>query len=107
MDKETQSKINQLQLLEQNISNLSFQKQNFQAQLTEVESALDELKNTQGLVFKIVGPMMIHSTKDKLEKELNEKKEIILLRIKTLEKQENQIQKKAKNLQEEVVKEIK
>ncbi|MBS3159340.1 prefoldin subunit beta [Candidatus Woesearchaeota archaeon] len=102
----TDKKINQLQQLEQNISNISFQKQNFQSQLTEVESAINELEHSNSNVYKIIGQIMVNAEKDALKQELNEKKEIINLRIKTLEKQEDQIKEKARILQEDVIKEI-
>lgn len=39
ISKDAQEKISQLQLLEQNLQNLLLQRQQFQAQLTEIESA--------------------------------------------------------------------
>ena len=44
MEKETEQKIQQLSLLEQNMQNTSVQKQGFHVQLLEVESALEELE---------------------------------------------------------------
>ena len=45
--------------------------------------------------------------KDDLKNDLNSKKEIVELRVKSLEKQETQIKDKASKLQEEVLKEMK
>ena len=50
---------------------------------------------------------MVADKKEDLEKDLKEKKERMQLRIKTMEKQENQIKEKAKKLQDEVSKSIK
>ena len=47
VSKETEKKINQLQLLEQSMQNLSMQKQQFQLQQVEIESALKELDNVR------------------------------------------------------------
>ena len=106
-DKETQNKIAQLQMLEQNIQNFSMQKQTMQTQLIEVDNALEELEKSKGNVYKIIGTVMIASEKENLKKDLDSKKEIILIKIKSIEKQENQLREKAAKLQEEVLKEIK
>ena len=106
MTKETEEKIGQLQMMEQNLQNFLMQKQQFQGQLVEIESALRELKDSKD-AYKIVGNIMISSTKEDLEKDLNEKKETIELRIKTLEKQESTIKEKASSTQGEVMEQLK
>ena len=105
MSKETEQKIAQLQLYEQSLQNILIQKQQFQSQLMEIESALSELETTKE-AYKIVGNIMVASKKEDLKDDLESKKEISNLRIKTLEKQENQIREKAKKLQEEISKKI-
>lgn len=107
MKEDQQNKIMQLQMMEQNIQNVLSQKQGFQAQAAEIENALTELKETQEQVFKVIGTTMISMDKNKLEKELNSKKEILDLKIKNFEKQEKQIKEKFEELQSEVVKNIK
>ena len=106
MDKETEQGIQHLQLLEQNLQNFLLQRQQFQAQLIEVDSALEELKDKKE-AYKIIGNIMVKSSKTDLEKDLKKKKEILDLRIKNLEKQEEKIQEKSKTIQEEVLKKIK
>ena len=107
MNKETEKRIQQLQLIEQNLNNIIMQKQSFQMQLMENENALSEIEKTKKDVYKIVGTIMISSDKDHLKKELNEQKEILDLRIKNLEKQENNFKEKAEDIQKEVMKDIK
>jgi len=82
------------------------QKQQFQIQLIEIESALKELEKTDS-AYKIVGNIMVLSKKDELSKDLESKKEITALRIKTLEKQEADIKEKTTRLQAEVMKMMK
>ena len=106
MTKETEEKIGQLQMMEQNLQNFLMQKQQLQGQLVEIESALRELKDSKE-AYKIVGNIMISSTKEDLEKDLNEKKTTIELRIKTLEKQESTIKEKASSTQAEVMEQLK
>jgi len=105
LPKETEQKIGQLQMLEQNMQASMMQKQQFQTQLIEIESALSELKNTNR-AYKIVGNIMIDSTKEDLVADLSQKKEMFELRIKSFEKQEEQFKAKAKKLQEELLSEI-
>ncbi|MBU0929686.1 MAG: prefoldin subunit beta [Nanoarchaeota archaeon] len=106
LSKETEAKIIELQTFEQNLNNFAMQKQRFQITQTEIENAIEELKKTKEDAYKIIGSIMIKSKKEDLEKDLNEKKEIIDLRIKNIEKQENKIKEKASELQKEVMSKI-
>jgi prefoldin beta subunit len=106
MEKETEKKMEQLRLIEQNLHAFLIQKQQFQTQLIETESALKELENTKES-FKIIGNIMISSDKEELKKDLKKKKEIIELRIKNVEKQENKLREKAGSMQSEVINELK
>ena len=106
IQKETEQKIAQLQLFEQSLQNILMQKQQFQTQVIEIESALKELETTKE-AYKIIGNIMVASKKEEIKKDLESKKEAMSLRVKTIEKQEDQIREKAKKLQEEVSKNIK
>jgi len=106
MDKNTEQKVARLQLLEQNMQNFAMQKQQFQAQIFDIDSAIEELKDSEES-FKIVGNIMVKADKEKLEKELKEKKGMLELRINTIEKQEKQLKDKSKELQKEVLDNIK
>ncbi len=103
---DTEKAINQFQLLEQNLTNLAVQRQQFQSQLVEVESALGELKTTQ-TSYKILGNIMVQTDKAGLEKELKEKQDMLQVRIKTLENQEAKLKEKADALQKDMLKEMK
>lgn len=105
MTKETEQKIGQLQMFEKSLQNFLAQKQQFQMQLAEIESALNELNNVEE-AYKIVGSLMIKGDKGALKKELSEKKDIISLRVNTIEKQEKEIREKALNLQQEVMSQL-
>ncbi len=104
--KETQESISKLQMIEQNVQSLLMQKQQFQAQLFEVESALKEIEKTEE-AYKIVGNVMIKADKTALKTELNAKKEIVDLRLKNIDKQEKQLKDKAETLQKEVMGKLK
>ena len=106
VSKETQENISKLQLIEQNVQTLLMQKQQFQAQMFEVESALKEIEKTSE-AFKIIGNIMIKTEKADLKTELDKKKEIIDLRLKNIDKQEKQLREKGESLQKEVMSKIK
>lgn len=92
-----------MHLLEQNMQNLLLQKQAFQMELAETDSALEELKNSGEEVFKIIGQLMIKSEKPKLVEELENKKRILELRLKSFEKQEKIFDDKIENLREGLI----
>jgi len=107
LNKETEEKIAQLQLMEQNMQNVIMQKQAFQTQLFEIDNALKELEKTKDETYKIVGPIMVSINKKDLKDDLQSKKEVIELRIKNLEKQEKKIKEEATQLQSDVMKKLK
>ena len=107
IDKETQEKIQELQAYEQNLHGLLLQKQAFQMELSETENALSEISKSKEDIFKLIGNIMIKTSKEKTEKELDHKKELLSIRLKSIEKQENQLTKQLEELKEEVMKKIK
>jgi len=106
LSKETEQKIGQLQMFEQSLQSFLGQKQQFQVQLVEIESALGELDNSDK-AYKIIGNIMVESNKNELKADLQSKKEMLELRITTMEKQELQVREKASKLQSEILKKIK
>ena len=105
ISKETEEKIGQLQMYEQSMQSFLAQKQQFQSQLLEIESALGEIDKTD-TAYKIVGNIMVLADKKELKLDLESKKEILELRIKTMEKQENQVREKTSKLQSEILEKI-
>ncbi len=106
MSAETEQKISQLQMFEQGLQSFLVQKQQFQSQIVEFESAMEELSSTTQ-AYKIIGNVMVLADKDELKKDLGSKKEMLEIRIKAIERQESQLKDKAAKLQEEVLKQIK
>ena len=104
--KDTEKKIQQLQMMEQSVQNMLMQKQQFQAQQMEAEAALKELEGSKE-AYKILGNIMVATKKEDLQKELEEKKKKLGIRIKTIEKQESEIKEKAEKTRKEVVSEMK
>ena len=102
MDKEIQDKIGQIQLIQQNLHNFSSQRQQFQIQQTEVETALGEIEKTSK-TYKIIGNIMVAMEKSDIKKELEEKKQMLTIRINSVEKQEAAMRERAETIQKEVM----
>lgn len=100
------NKIQQLQLLQQNLQNLLLQKQQLESQEIELDSALTELRTTDKS-YKIVGKIMLAAPQGNLLKELEEKKEMNSLRLKNILRQEEKLKKSLEETQEEVMKDLK
>ena len=96
----------QLQLLQQSLQNILLQKQQIQNQILEYNSALQELKTTEA-AYKIVGKIMLATSKEELTKDLNEKKEVAEVRLKNFIQQEQRLQQEVEALQKKVVEELK
>jgi len=106
ISKQTEQKLMQLQILEQSIQNLLLQKQQFSGQLLEMENAFKEIQRVEH-AYKIVGNIMVLAKQSDLVEDITQKKELLTLRIQSLEKQEKKIREKAQQLQEEVMQKLK
>lgn len=102
MKKEVQEKIGKLQNIEQNMQQFMMQKQQLQGQAVELESALKELEQSPE-AYKIIGNIMVKTSKEDLKKNLEEKKELVDLRLATIEKQENKIKSEAEELRKDIM----
>ena len=107
MKKEVEEKINQLQIMEMNLQNILLQKRTMQIQLLEVDNAIKELKNSKEDAYKVIGSIMVKTERDKLIKELDSKKEMVEIRLKSMDKQEKEIMEHASKMQQEIIKESK
>ena len=104
---EQENKIQEMHFIEQNFHNLLHQKQAFQMELSETQSALKEIENSGDEVFKIIGQLMIKTDKEKIKEELTNKDKLLSLRVKTIEKQESSLREQLDKLQGEVMKGMK
>jgi len=97
-----EQKLQEMQILEQRLQNSILQKQAFQMELAETNSALVEMEKSGDEVFKIIGQLMIKSEKSKIREELSNKKKILELRIKSFEKQENSLTEQLDKIRDEI-----
>lgn len=107
LDEETQDKLQELRIGEQNLQNILLQKQAFQIELHETEAAIEEAENSSGDIYKIVGQIMINSKKEEILKQLQEKKETLILRVKAIENQEKFLNSRLEKLKKEIEEKLK
>lgn len=102
MDEAARQKIQDLQILEQNMQSILMQKQNISLELSEAENALNEINKTSGPIYKMVGSIIVSVDKKSTLSELEEKKKLLELRNSSIEKQEKSIESRAMELQKEI-----
>lgn len=102
-DEQVAKRVERLTAIDQQLTQLLHQKQQFQSQLSELTHASDELGKTEQ-AYKIIGNIMVAQNKDKLLKEITDKKELIEVRIGAVEKQEDTLRKEAETIRTEVFK---
>jgi prefoldin beta subunit len=98
---EQNQKIQQLQFLEQSLQSILMQKQAFQMEISETDSALKEIENSKDDIYKIIGQLMIKVSRKKIQEELENKKKLIETRLDNLDKQEESLRKKVDELRQE------
>jgi prefoldin beta subunit len=93
-----------LEQLQQNLQAVQVQKQQVEAELAEVDRALDELKTTpEGeQIYKYAGNLTIKVSNDSITKELQERKEVSNTRNLVLGKQETRFKENLKELQTKI-----
>jgi prefoldin beta subunit len=106
-DANTRAAIQEIQILEHNFEQLMQQKHLFNMEISETDLALKELDTASGDVFKLVGSqVIIKTTKEKLSADLNHKKDLLNLRMKTLDSQEKEFSDRIEELRQEIMKKI-
>lgn len=97
---EKEELVNQFQNYQNQLQTVMLQKESLKLQNLEIERALEELSKTnQKNAYKITGQIMVNKSVDELKQELNELKEDIDIKVKSLEKSEERINNKLKELQ--------
>lgn len=77
--------------MEKQLEVLLIQKHQLQVQLNEIKHALDELLKSKGDVYRSVGSIVLATTKEDAQADLKERKELIELKINTMDKQEEKL----------------
>ncbi|WP_255191304.1 prefoldin subunit beta [Natronobeatus ordinarius] len=101
---EAQEKIEELQGLQETAQTVAVQKQEAESTLNESKTALEQLEemdeDTQ--MYRQVGELLVETTYDEAEEDLEEKVDTLEIRLETLEKQEDRIQQQFERLQEDL-----
>ncbi len=103
MPDEKTKNIQEIHFLEQTLQNIFFQKQAFQMELTETQSALKEIENSKEDAYKLIGQLMIRVPSSKIKEELSDKEKILNLKIKSLEKQESSFSEKLEQIRKQIL----
>ena len=96
-----QNQIAQYQNLQQQLQVLGSQRVQLEAKLREIESTLEELGkvSTETPVYKSIGMLLVRQDdRDSLKKELEEHKETLTIRVKSLQKQEKSLSERYNDL---------
>jgi prefoldin beta subunit len=100
-----QNQLAQFEQIRQQLQMVMSQRLQIESQLREVETALEEIGSISDdtPIYKNVGSLMVKA-KDKkdVETDLNEQKETLEVRVKTLERQENQLKERYQSLQKDL-----
>lgn len=107
MDQETEKKVQGLQLLEQSFQNILLQKQTFQVEVNETKTALEEINKSKGDVYRVLGQVMVKADNKDLKKELEEKKNLLEMRMKAIEKQELIMREEIERIRAEIMDKMK
>ncbi len=103
MDPELMKKFQELQLLQQNLQAVVMEEQILRQNLVELEDAISELETSEGKVFKLIGEIFVEKNKEDLLNELNNKKELLEIKLESLEKQKKKLQENLEKLQKELM----
>ena len=101
---QVQQRLLRLQQLQQSLQGVMGQKQQLEMQLSEVEHAVSELAKLDetAVIYKSIGALLVKSEKDKVTKELTERKDLVKMRVDVLTKQDERLRTQVKDLQEKL-----
>jgi prefoldin beta subunit len=93
------------QKIQQELESIAIQASAIQQALAGYEEALNEMEKSNGKLYKLVGTLLIETTKEAAQKEINEKKEELNLRLEMLKKRNEKLLQMEKELREKIQKE--
>ncbi|MDK2783945.1 prefoldin subunit beta [Thermococcus sp. 101 C5] len=101
---QVQALLGQLENYQQQLQLVIQQKQRVQVELNDAKKALEEIEKVEEdtPIYKTVGTLIIRATKAKALEELKEKVETLEVRLKALERQEQKLNEKIKELTQQI-----
>ena len=103
---QAQQLLGQAQLYQQQMQNIVMQKEALKLQVQEIDTAREEVSKSSGPIYKITGPVLLKTTAADAEKEMKEKRELIDLRLRTLEKGEKKVQEKIEEIRTKITQNV-
>ncbi|MCD6503804.1 prefoldin subunit beta [Candidatus Bathyarchaeota archaeon] len=105
---QVQERLLRFQQLQQTLQSVLTQKQQLELELTEVDQALDELKNLgeDAVIYKSIGSLLVKVEKAKITEDLKERRELLNMRISVLGRQEERLRSQLKDLQEKLQRDL-
>jgi prefoldin beta subunit len=105
---QVQERLQRLQNLQNTYQQLLVQKQQIEMEKMESEKALETLKDVAAgsKVYKSVGAVLVEKPKDDVVKELDDRVEFLVMRLKVFVKQEDKTREKMTSIQETLQKEL-
>ena len=105
VSEQVQQLVVQAQSLQQQMQMVSAQKEALNIQLLETGKALEELaKPAKDDVYKVVGPVLVKVGRDEARRDLESKKELVMVRMKTMERSEAKLREKLEEIKEKLTK---
>lgn len=103
-EEEINRKLQDFEAMRQTYLSVLYQKEKIEEELMEVENAVKELNNLPNdkKVYKLVGNVLIEKGKDDLIKELEERKEVLNIRLQSIGKQESTLKDRLSKMQIEI-----
>ena len=92
--------LNELQMQNQQLQTVLIQKQSLMIQSRETEKALEEIEKGCEEIYKTIGPILVRTNREDIKKDLEESKEEVGIKLKSLEKQEAMLKERIKKIQE-------
>ena len=98
---QVQERLLRLQQLQQTLQSVMGQKQQVDAEQTEVEQTLTELQKTPDgeVIYKAIGSLLVKAEKAKVIEDLVERKELLTTRTTVLARQEERLRSQVKEVQ--------
>jgi prefoldin beta subunit len=104
-----QQRLLRLQQLQQTFQSIATQKQQVELELAELEQALTEVQKLEkaATIYKTIGSILVKKEKDKIITDLNERKELLTMRVTVLGKQDERLRSQLKDLQTKLQQDLK
>ncbi|AEH25495.1 prefoldin subunit beta [Pyrococcus yayanosii] len=101
---QVQAMLGQLESYQQQLQLVIQQKQRIQAELTEAKKALEEIEKLpdDAVIYKTIGTLIVKTEKSKAVEELKEKVETLEVRLNALNRQEQKVNEKIKELTQKI-----